>query len=314
MKPSVYLKLAKNFVLTHKSEIATGVGIASEAACVALTIKATCNAKDEAARTKAKIDALWKEVEALEKGPECEERQAEVEKEEKKLIRACGRKVAKYYIWTAVTFGLSVGCYIFSVKNGRKELKRVTAALAAEVAANNLRKERAKKILSEDQYNELYYGIKKSGKTREDGKGEEVEQYEYCVPADNNFDNVIGPQKVAVSAHAVVYDKECKEWTRNWDYCRTFIRHVEDWANEQVLINGVVKLNDIRDQFGLPYQDECEDLGIIFNPERAQNQVYFEIFEMDPPGNPYDNPIFLIDINYENIRGRINNAIRILNE
>lgn len=314
MKPSVYFKLAKNFVLSHKSEIATGVGIAAEAACVALTINATCKAKDEAARTKAKIDALWKEVEAMEKGPECEERQAEVEKEEKKLIRACGRKVARYYIWTAATFALSVGCYVFSVKNGRKELKKVTAALAAEVAANNLRKERAKKILSEDQYNELYYGIKKSGKTREDSKGEEVEQYEYCVPCDNNFDNVIGQQKVAVSSQAIVYDKDCREWVRNWDYCKTFIRHVEDWANEQVLINGVVKLNDIRDRFGLPYLDECEDLGIIFNPDRAQHQVYFEIFEMDPPGNPYDNPIFLIDINYENIRGRINNAIRILNE
>lgn len=314
MKPSVYFKLAKNFVLTHKSEIATGVGIASEAACVALTIKATCNAKDEASRTKAKIDALWKEVEAMEKGPECEERQAEVEKEEKKLIRACGRKVAKYYIWTAATFALSVGCYIFSVKNGRKELKRVSAALAAEIAANNLRKEKAKKILTEDQYNELYYGIKKSGKTIEDENGKEFETYEYCIPTDNNFDNVIGQQKVAVSPQAFIFDKNCCEWTQNWSYCRTWILKVWDWANQEVLKEGYVGMNAIRKKFGLPALDECVNLGIVFNPKRAQNQVYFEIFEMDPPGNPYNNPIYLIDVNYENIYGKIDDAIRELNE
>ena len=308
------VKLTKNFAKEHKSEIATGIGIIAEAACVGLTINATCKAKDEAAGTKKTIEELWARVEAMEVSPEREEAQKEAEKEEKKLIRACGRKIARYYVWTAATFALSIGCYIFSVKNGRKEIRNLSAALAAEVAARKAEKKRAKNLLSEDQYNELYYGIKKSGKTIEDENGNEFETYEYCVPSDNNFDNVVGTQKVAVSPQAFIFDKNCCEWTPSWAYCKTWILKVWDWANGEVLKEGYVGMNAIRMKFGRPALDECVNLGVVFDPEKGVEQVRFEIFEMDPPGNPYNNPIYLIDVNYEDIHGKINDAIRALNE
>lgn len=309
--------VTKEFVKGHKSEIATGAGVILELAAVGLTARATVKAKADADALKKRLDILWAEVEALEEGPEREQQQKEMEKTEKKEIRKCVRHVARYYIWPGICTVGSIALFIFSVKNGRREIRNLSAALTAQLAAEKMRKERAKKMLTEDQFNELYYGIKKSGKTYEDKDGNEHELYEYCVPADNNFDAAVGPQKIAVSKHALIFDKNCREWTRNWDYCMSWIRKVEDWANQKVLSDGYVRLNDIREYLGdrtSDNWDESEDLGIVFHPEFAQAQVQFEVFEMMAPDQAWDDPRYVIDVNYENIRGKINGAIRALNE
>ena len=313
--------MSKQFIRTYKSEIATGAGIAMEVAAVSLAARAGFRANRKYEEIKARIDEMHKQLDIMELGPEMEVKQQEFEKEEKKLMRDWGKQMIKDSVLPVVFTIGSIACYLLSVRNGRREIRRLGTALAAEIGANKLVKERGKKMLTEDQYNELFYGIKKSGETREDMQGREIEQYEWCYPTDNNFDQVVGPQKIAVSKHAIVYEKGCAEWTSNWDYCRTWIVRVEEWANREVLKNGFVRLNDIRDRFGLPALDECEDLGIVFEPERAQHQVDFEVFEMNSPNSQYDdrgyrreNPKFVIDINYEYIKGKINHAIAVLNE
>lgn len=308
------VRLTSNFVKTHKSEIATAAGIGLEGATVYLTVKATIKAKAKADETKKRLDALWAEVEALEAGPEREERQKEMEQTEKKEIRKCGGYIAKSYIWAGLTFVGSVGCFLFSVKNSRKEIRNLSAALAAETALSNWRKKKAKDILTEDQYNELYYGIKKSGKTRETADGEEIEIYENCIPTDNNFDAVIGPQKIAVSKHAMFLSREnCLNdngigwWSCNPDYNRHHIKQTFEWANDNILEYGYVMNNEIFKQLNLPAKDECTDLGVVYKPERGKYQIQYELFEVDDPVTGEIN--FIVDFNYESIRDKINKAI-----
>lgn len=312
MKIKTMTKLVSNFIKTHKSEIATGAGIALEVTAIATSINATIKAKAEFDATKDKIDDMWKSIESLEAGEYREMEQKKAEKEEKKMIRKTARKVLRYYVWTAAATVGSIGCYIYSVKNGRKEIRNLSAALAAEVAARNYEKKKAKEILTEDQYNELYHGIKKVG-FREGEDGKEYTQYDFCTPVDNGFNSVVGPQKIAVSKHALIFDERCLEWVKNWDYCRTWIRNAEEYCCDKVLHNGYITMNEIREYFGLPGLDECQNLGVVFDKARAMSQVEFEVFEMCTPGRD-EMPTFVIDINYTDISGKINQAIRDLNE
>ncbi|MBO7451337.1 MAG: hypothetical protein J6U54_13315 [Clostridiales bacterium] len=314
------VKMTEVFVKTHKSEIATAAGLALEGATVALTVKATIKATHRATDLRKRLDALWDEVEAMEEGPEREMRQEELEKTEKKEIRLCARDICKSYIWPAITFAGSVFCFVFSVHNARKEIRNLSAALAAETALSNWRKKKAKEILTEDQYNELYYGLKKSGKTREDKNGNEIEVYEFCNPEDNNFDAVIGPQKIAGSKYAMYLTPEnCLNehgigfWCpHNPDYNRARIVQRMEWANDTVLHDGVVTNNEIYKQCEQKQIDECANLGIVFKPERGKSQVQYEIIEVDDPN--YNDICFFVDFNYENIEGKINQAIIDLNK
>lgn len=316
MKLKLMATSAKYWVKGHKNDLAMIGGATCEVAAVVLTAKATIKAKSRADQLKKRLDIMWAEIESLEAGDERELKQKEAEKVEKKEIRTCVRQCAKDYALPAVALASSLVFYTLGAKGYRREIRGLSGALAAEIAASKIRKERAKKMLTEDQFNELYYGVKKSGDTHKDEEGNEISVYERCIPVGPDVEDSAGIQTVGVSKYAMLLNAEnCGDkgwWTRSWDYNRTYIRNrVEDWANDCVLEYGVVKMNEIRKMFDLPYLEECEDLGIVFKPERANSQVVFDIYEIDDKSG---EPCFLVDVNYENVRGKINEAVRALKE
>jgi len=315
MKLKLMATSARYWVKGHKNDLAMIGGATCEVAAVVLTAKSTIKAKNRADQLKKRLDIMWAEIESLEAGDERELKQKEMEKTEKKEIRVCVRQCAKDYALPAGALLASLLFYTLGAKGYRKDIRGLSGALAAEIAASKLRKERAKKLLTEDQYNELYYGLKKTDATHTDEKGHEIAVYENCIPVDGSVDDYVGKQTVGVSKYAMLLNKEnCGTkgwWTRSWDYNRTYIRNrVEAWANDCVLEYGVVKMNEIRKQFDLPYLEECEDLGVLFKPERGKAQVVFDIFEVDDKSG---EPCFLVDINYEDTRGKISQAIKDLN-
>lgn len=314
MKLKLMATSAKYWVKGHKNDLAMIGGATCEVAAVVLTAKATIKAKNRADQLKKRLDIMWAEIESLEVGDERELKQKEAEKVEKKEIRACVRQCAKDYALPAVTLVSSLVFYSLGAKGYRREIRGLSGALAAEIAASKLRKERAKKMLTEDQFNELYYGLKKSDSVHTDKDGNEIVVYERCIPVGTDVDGSACIQNVAASKYAMLLNEEtCGSngwWSNSWDYDRTYIRQVEDWANSHVLRYAVSKLNEVRKQFDLEYLDECEDLGNVFKPERANAQVSFDIYEID---DGTGKPCFLVDVNYENIRGKIAQAIRDLN-
>lgn len=309
MKLKHMCTLTKFWIKGHKSEIATAAGIGLETATVALTVRATVRAKKKADELKKRLDIAWAEIESLEPGDERDLRQKEMEKEEKKEIRGLSRQIAKESVLPVLTYIGSLGCFIFSARNARKEIRIANSALAAEIAANKIRRERAKKILTEDQYNELYYGMKKTDKTTGEEGSDSLVLYENVMPVDYNYDSDSATMDIYASKYAMVLNRQtCGSrgwWCDSWDYNNTYIRQVEDWASGLVCRQGFCRLNDIRAQFDLPLIPEGEKLGILFDPEKERDQVHFEVFARD-----VSYPEFIVDVNYELIETRLAEVLR----
>lgn len=317
-------KIFGNTLKDHKLEIATGVSIAMEAASVVMTAKATVKLTRKTDELKDKLDAMHDELDelkALVEEPAYNEdgeaitppsidivyEEDRMKKEEKLLMREYGWYAIKQYALPFVLFVGGAVLQCFTIRSAKKQIGSLIGEITALTTAHNLEKERAKKILSEEQYNELYYGLKKAGKTIEDENGNEVEVYENCLVDDNNFDAVVGPQKIAVSPHAIVLDEGSTEWDHHWAYMQTLIKNAERNSSDVVRHEGFIRLNEIRTYLGLKPKDEDEHLGVTFDPDKGYDQVCFEVFPMVQAD---ELPRFVIDVNYECLDGKINDAIR----
>ena len=317
----------------HKSEIATGAGLVAEAGAIALACKATLKSKKDFDIHKEKLQELKRELDSIDDRlaiyEEADDRGdlSEIEKEGwqdtrnefevkndeiKKEIRHVRVQIAKNYIWTGLVFVASGALFIFSCKNGRKELRKATAALAAETAALKLERDRMKKILTEDQYNEIVYGIKPSVKN--EGGGQQYQIIDNVVPNSTEKDYIDNKDlccianQIVASKYAFIFDRNSSQWDSHWDYTRLTIPRLVDYCVEEIANEGYITLNRIRKNFGLKAIEGGEDVGILYGPDVFDDIAHlFETFEICEKNG--DEPKFLVDPQCEYIRGRLHEGI-----
>lgn len=205
-----------------------------------------------------------------------------------------GVKFAKLYAPAVVTGVVSAAAILFS----HKLLKKRNAALAAAYAVvDKSFKEYRKRVgerFGEQIEKELRYNIKTNEAAEKfiDEKGEEQ-----TVKTVLN-----GPE---VSEFARFFDAASREWEKSPEYNLTFLKNMQNYANDKLKAQGYLFLNDVYDMLDIPRTKAGQIVGWIYDPQNpdSDNFVDFGIYNYVNEANRrfingYENNI-LLDFNVD---------------
>jgi hypothetical protein len=208
-----------------------------------------------------------------------------------------GLDLAKLYAPAVIVGGLSIAAMIKS----HSILNRRNAALAAAftTASESFNKYRKAVV---DRYgervdHELRHGIKaeKVSVTDENGKTKK-----------ETIDVVEEPETLAgYSDYSRFYDDGCTGWVKDPEYNLMFLKSQQQYANDKLVAQGYLFLNDVYDMLGIPRSKAGQVVGWVYNPDNpvGDNYVDFGIYDVNKPNardfvNGYERTI-LLDFNVD---------------
>ena len=99
--------------------------------------------------------------------------------------------------------------------------------------------------------------------------------------AKKNFTDNFAQVEVSKNAMTLNANACRKKWWSDSDsaYNLAYIHYIEHWANEKIIVDGEVRLNEIREKFGLP--PVPGDFDTPFKPEQDKSFVTFDTFIID---------------------------------
>ena len=203
--------------------------------------------------------------------------------------------IAKLYLPAIIVGGLSIGGMIKS----HNILSRRNAALAAAFTTASESFARYRKAVV-DKYgervdHELRHGIKAEKISVTDDKGKTKKE-----TAD-----VINNPLDLYSDYARMYDDGCEGWSKDPEYNLMFLRAQQQYANDKLIAQGFLFLNDVYDMLGIPKSKAGQVVGWTYNPDNpsGDNYVDFGIYDVNKPQNAdfvngYERTI-LLDFNVD---------------
>lgn len=188
-------------------------------------------------------------------------------------------KIAKLYAPAAALGMASAGSILF----GHDILNRRYTALGAAYAALDTSykeyKNRIKEKLGEEAEKEIRYGVieKKFEEVTTDEKGNEKKKNETVKVAD----------PIGVSPYAKFFDDGCKGWEKDPEYNLMFLRQTQQYANDKLIADGYLFLNDVYEMLGIPRTKAGQIVGWVYDKKNpiGDNFVDFGIYDTNREAN-----------------------------
>ena len=105
-----------------------------------------------------------------------------------------------------------------------------------------------------------------------------------------------------VSPYAKFFNSSCPKWTKEPEYNLMLLRQIQEYCNDKLKHRGVVFLNEVYDQLGLPRTKAGQVVGWVYdqaNPT-GDNYIDFGIYNERNQDfiNGYEN-VVLLDFNVD---------------
>lgn len=171
--------------------------------------------------------------------------------------------VAKLYTPAVVVGTLSIGALTGSHVVLTRRNAGLTAGLAALTKAYEEYRAHVRDDIGVDKELEIYRGTKTETIELDNGDKKEI------VTA-----NLSG-----MSPYARLFDEGSRNFEKNPELNRMFIRCQQQWANDQLMVRGHVTLNDVYDMLGLERSKAGQFVGWVAGKGGGDNFIDFHVFE-----------------------------------
>lgn len=246
----------------HSPEILVVAGVIGVVASAVMACKATTKASGILADAKVEIDAVHDCVaEATE-----EYTQEDAQKDLALIYFQTGVKFVKLYS-PAVILGVLSLCGIIASNNILR--KRNVALAAAFSAADKGFKEYRNRVIERfgvEVDRELKHGVKAQTIERVvvDDKGKEKKVTETIQVIDQP------------SEYARFFDESCPDWEKNPEFNLIFLRAQQQYANDRLVANGHLFLNEVYDMLGFDRTKAGQVVGWVYDPDNPNSDSYVD--------------------------------------
>lgn len=284
----------------HSPEILIVGGVIGVVASGILACKATLKVNDVVNTAKENINGIH---ECAERGctPAGQEYTADDAKKELTVVYAqTGVEFIKLYAPSVILGTLSIGGILTSNNILRKRnLALVTAYTVMDKGFKEYRG-RVVERFGEALDRELKYDIKAK-------KVEEVVVDEETGKEKKVKKTIEVAKQDHWSDYSRFYDDGCKGFTDDPQKNLTFLKQVQNYANEVLRLNGYLFLNDVYDMLGIPRSSAGQIVGWIYDEKdpNGDNFVDFGIYDLYKEGcrdfvNGYEK-VIILDFNVDGI-------------
>ena len=256
-------------VVKHSPEILMGIGIAGVITSTVLACRSTLKVKDILEDKEKNMNNV-KEVLAEGREDYTEE---DARKDKTIIMTTTAIRIMKLYAPSVIIGAGSIACLLESHNVMRNRNAGLAAALAATTESFKQYRERVTAKYGDEVDKEMRYGIKKEKKEKDGKKTKE--------------DIVVGCDEKELSGYARYFNENNINWTDDPQYNMMFLRQNQNWANDKLISQGYLYLNDVYDALGFPKTKAGQVVGWVYDPknnERGDNYVDFGIYELNVRG------------------------------
>jgi hypothetical protein len=260
----------------HSPELLVAAGVVSTVAGVVMACKSTLKVNDVIDEAKNSIETIHESTETgLTPGG-----QAYSPEDSKKdlaiVYTQTGIKLIGLYAPAVIAITTGISCMLTS----HTILRKRNAALAAAYAAldKGFKEYRGRVIerFGKEVDKEIKYNLHKEEveTTVVDEKGKEKTVKETVTVAGPNLG----------SPFARFFDETCPDWSKNAEYNRMFLHAQQQWANNKLVAQKYLFLNDVYRALGMEETEAGQVVGWIYDPENpnheGDNYVDFGIIDL----------------------------------
>lgn len=257
----------------HSPEILVVAGVIGTVASAVMACKATTKVSGILEKTKEDIDSIHDCVanESL-----AEEYTSEDAKKDLAIVYIqTGVKLTKLYA-PAIGLGvLSLGSILASNNILRQRNVALAAAYATVDKGFKEYRNRVVERFGEEVERELRHNIKAKKIEKividENGKEKKVKETVQVASDPNNY-----------SDYARFFDDGCTGWEKDSEYNLMFLRAQQQYANDKLMANGRLFLNEVYDMLGIPRTKAGQVVGWVYNTENpvGDNYVDFGMYDV----------------------------------
>lgn len=256
-------------VVKHSPEILMGIGIAGVITSTVLACRSTLKVKDILEDKETNMNNV-KEV--LSEGRE-DYTEEDARKDKTIIMTTTAIRIMKLYAPSVIIGAGSIACLLESHNVMRNRNAGLAAALAATTESFKQYRERVTAKYGDEVDKEMRYGIKKEKKEKDGKKTKE--------------DIVVGCDEKELSGYARYFNESNINWTDDPQYNMMFLRQNQNWANDKLISQGYLYLNDVYDALGFPKTKAGQVVGWVYDPknnERGDNYIDFGIYDLNVRG------------------------------
>ena len=256
-------------VVKHSPEILMGIGIAGVVTSTVLACRSTLKVKDILEDKDTNMNNV-KEVLAEGREDYTEE---DARKDKTIIMTTTAIRIMKLYAPSVIIGAGSIACLLESHNVMRNRNAGLAAALAATTESFKQYRERVTEKYGDEVDKEMRYGIKKEKKEKDGKKTKE--------------DIVVGCDEKELSGYARYFNESNINWTDDPQYNMMFLRQNQNWANDKLISQGYLYLNDVYDALGFPKTKAGQVVGWVYDPknnERGDNYIDFGIYDLNVRG------------------------------
>lgn len=258
----------------HSPEILVVAGVIGTVASEVMACRATTKIGEILDESNETLDAIHKYSENPETVPDTMEYSPDdVKKDLAVTYVQTGLKIAKLYAPSVVLGGLSISAMLVSNNILRKRNVALAAAYATVDKGFKEYRERVVERFGEAVDHELRYNIKAKEieETVVDEKGKEKKVKKKVNVANIN----------EYSDYARWFDSSNPNWEETPDYNLMFLKAQQKYANDKLIAEGRLFLNDVYEALGIPKTKAGQIVGWVYDPSNPDidSLVDFGIFD-----------------------------------
>ena len=267
----------------HSPEILMAAGIVGVVTSAVMACKATTKLSGILEESKKEIDQIHEYVEAN----GYSEKYTEDDSKKDLVISytKMSMKLVKVYAPSVILGLLSITSILASNNIIRKRNMALAAAYAAIDSNFKDYRNRVVERFGKELDRELKYNIKPKEieETIIDDEGNEIVVKKTVNNAEVNLP----------SEYAKVFDEFSSCWTKDADYNLTFLRRIQDQANDKLRLRGHLFLNEVYDMLDIPRTKAGAIVGWIYDPNRENSDSYVDFGLYDNLINDESKRLFI---------------------
>lgn len=258
----------------HSPEILVVAGVIGTVASAVMACRATTKIGEILDESNETLDAIHKYSENPETVPDTMEYSPDdVKKDLAVTYVQTGLKIAKLYAPSVVLGGLSISAMLVSNNILRKRNVALAAAYATVDKGFKEYRERVVERFGEAVDRELRYNInaKEIEETVVDEKGKEKKVKKKVNVANIN----------EYSDYARWFDSSNPNWEETPDYNLMFLKAQQKYANDKLIAEGRLFLNDVYEALGIPKTKAGQIVGWVYDPSNPDIDSLVDIGILD---------------------------------
>ena len=256
-------------VVKHSPEILMGLGIAGVITSTVLACRSTLKVQEILDYKEENMNNI-KEV--LSEGRE-DYTEEDARKDKTIIMTTTAIRLMKLYIPSVIIGAGSIACLLESHNVMRNRNAGLAAALAATTESFKQYRERVTEKYGDEVDKEMRYGIKKEKKEKDGKKTKE--------------EIVVGCDEKELSGYARYFNENNINWSDDPQFNLMFLRQNQNWANDKLISQGYLYLNDVYEALGFPKSKAGQVVGWVYDPnnnEHGDNYVDFGIYDLNVKG------------------------------